>query len=469
MSKTVNILLTYPSDNITQKWLDVFFQKLKMALSRTLPFKVNWDIRSDITDIYKSTLSNYQIFIVILDQKDNNNKEFQKHLESLTEYLEDNDSLCADSKKIIKILRSPNNICDQPLALKPISGYNFYEFLSNKNNSVLLDFENTDQNVKAWKLILDLAYDLKSNQDYQKEDKKNNFEKKVVYLSPCSTDLISVRDEISRELINRNFKVLPSSNSIPDIEEFEEATLNSLAQSFLVIQLLGAKYGNTIKGKSGSYLELENNIINKSLESGNHFKRVIWVPNSIKRFESKQEFFISRIKKKITDNNFLLYNTSKDEFKELLLNSLKSDSPETIKKTDSKNLIYLITPDSNTKNDFEKELVKNQLNVVSLSDKNNQNAYKEHLNNITKSDHILIYWKNHDSFWLNSKMSDLIKAPGLGKQKPFKSITIFTNGLKPDISGFAPWLPEVTCMSEDNPKDLVEYLAHIKDNESDER
>ncbi len=467
MSKTLNILLTYPSDNIKKSWSDILYQKLKMAFARTLPVKAVWDIRSDITDIHKSKLENYQAFIIVLDHRDNTNKEFQKYLEDLGEYLEAYNTKNKNPKQIIKILRSPNNDCAQPHTFKPVSGYNFYEFSGNKNSSVSLDFENTDQNVKAWKLILDLAFNLKD--DLEKDKVKESALKKSVYLSPCSTDLISVRDEFKRELINRNFNVLPESNNIPNVEKFEEVTLENISNSLLVIQLLGAKYGNSIKGKSGSYLEFENTLINNSSESGIEFSRIIWIPNSIKHFEPKQELFINRIKKNLTGKNSFVYHTSKDEFKELLLNTLDSELSETNKTSASGELVYLISPNSEEKNILKEKLITNHLNVVSLNETNSQTAYKEHLQYLTNSDHVLIYWKNHDSYWLNSKMSDLIKAPGLGREKPFKSITIFTNGIKPDISGFTPWLPEVSCISEDKPTDLVEYLARIKDKKSDER
>lgn len=44
---------------------------------------------------------------------------------------------------------------------------------------------------------------------------------------------------------------------------------------------------------------------------------------------------------------------------------------------------------------------------------------------------VIIAQQSENQYWLNSKLRDLIKSPGMGRLKPFKKVIIIT-GLLPD-------------------------------------
>jgi hypothetical protein len=50
----------------------------------------------------------------------------------------------------------------------------------------------------------------------------------------------------------------------------------------------------------------------------------------------------------------------------------------------------------------------------------------KHINNLLSSDAVLIYKGESTMDWLNSKIRDLVKAPGFGKSKPFRAVEIIS-------------------------------------------
>ena len=50
----------------------------------------------------------------------------------------------------------------------------------------------------------------------------------------------------------------------------------------------------------------------------------------------------------------------------------------------------------------------------------------DHIRKLKKADAVIIYKGNSTMEWLNSKIRDLVKVPGFGKEKPFKAIGIFS-------------------------------------------
>jgi hypothetical protein len=50
----------------------------------------------------------------------------------------------------------------------------------------------------------------------------------------------------------------------------------------------------------------------------------------------------------------------------------------------------------------------------------------KHINNLLSADAVLIYKGESTMDWLNSKIRDLVKAPGFGKSKPFRAVEIIS-------------------------------------------
>ncbi|MBN2275503.1 MAG: hypothetical protein JXK95_14315, partial [Bacteroidales bacterium] len=60
---------------------------------------------------------------------------------------------------------------------------------------------------------------------------------------------------------------------------------------------------------------------------------------------------------------------------------------------------------------------KNAIDFMSITD---------HIRKLKNADAVIIYKGNSSMEWLNSKIRDLVKVPGFGKEKPFKAVGIFS-------------------------------------------
>ncbi len=58
----------------------------------------------------------------------------------------------------------------------------------------------------------------------------------------------------------------------------------------------------------------------------------------------------------------------------------------------------------------------------------------KHINNLLSADAVLIYKGSSTMEWLNSKIRDLVKTPGFGKNKPFRAIEIISKQKTADKS-----------------------------------
>jgi hypothetical protein len=77
-----------------------------------------------------------------------------------------------------------------------------------------------------------------------------------------------------------------------------------------------------------------------------------------------------------------------------------------------------------------------QFEVLKLKPINTNHTFvHQHRKNLVDADAILIYQGKSNEYWLDSKIRDLIKTPGYGKNKPFKAIGIFTENNLEDVAG----------------------------------
>ena len=123
--------------------------------------------------------------------------------------------------------------------------------------------------------------------------------------------------------------------------------------------------------------------------------------------------------------------------------------------------VYLISTPETKHDDLEILAQSLKLKLRTLNHSNEATLYHQHIDLLTNSNNILIHWVNKDQFWLKSKLSDLVKAPGLGKTDPYNSIGILTNGTSPDLTTYTNWLPNIHVIQHDNIEELRKFFQRI--------
>jgi hypothetical protein len=460
MESEITLYITSPKTICTSKWMGFFVQKLQMALSRTSNVSINYIIKNSEKEVWQDAINKASFFIAILDANENADESYLNELYAISDKLQ-NSSHLPEKSQLFKISLSPDKDIHQPAIFRQLCGYNFFEFFGRKETITVLDFNNKEQSAIAWNLLLDLAFDFKDSLNaVKKKDDKNIQEQKYIYLSRCSSDIITIRDELKRELQHLGFSVLPKTDISFNTETIENIIQDNLGKSSYVIELLGGKYGDIKQGENISLIEKENTIISNALAQLPNLHRLVWIPDFLKRKEQRQELYINRIKQKEADSTTEIIESSTDEFKDILALRLIKGQKHILQKSIAGEVYLIVPPESNY--DQINELAQSlNLKLNTIDQGNQETLYHQHLDLLAQSNNILIHWVNKDQYWLKSKLSDLVKAPGLGKKEPFHTIGIMANGTPPDLTTVLNWLPDIKVIQHDNTEEIKKHFQRI--------
>lgn len=281
-----------------------------------------------------------------------------------------------------------------------------------------------------WSRLLDLAAEVMT-QIETTSDQAEKKEGNLIYLAQASADMGRNRNILKRELIEHGFGVVP----VVDLKTFKTDLKSEIQkmvdQSQLAIHLLGNAYGETMKELGYSLAEVQIRYITEHLEAiekdpvraEKDLQRLIWIDPDFNPVDSQQEEFITQLKRNI--ENLLrteIIQTPIELFKTLIIRRLRqkksavsiADMPEET----TGRFVYLIhsADDQNEAAELAKGLLKGGLNTGMLDYNNIQrNLLKDHKAFLQACSGAIVYYGNSNRPWLQSKVMDLLKAPGMGR------------------------------------------------------
>jgi hypothetical protein len=284
-----------------------------------------------------------------------------------------------------------------------------------------------------WSKLFDLAYDLtlKLLPDKKKQDSK------AVFLAETTLDQCESRDAIRSELIHRGFEVFPTHILSGNFKEISEQITEYLEKSFMSVHIAGSSYGELIPGGEFSLLELQYRLAAKRWKDTStntdttEFQRLVWLQPGLKPADERQRWFIGSLRIEEKNAYTEIMQTPIEELKNNVIGKLKAYKASS-QKTGQKEVqqsIYLIyeQKDSGKINDLKQFLEKNDLKVLSLVNEiNTENIVTKHYEYLTHAESVLICDFNSSRQWINSKLKDLIKAPGRGRKLPFKATAVYS-------------------------------------------
>jgi hypothetical protein len=286
-----------------------------------------------------------------------------------------------------------------------------------------------------WMKMVDLCYDINelvlvlSAQLSDKKKKETSVRKKV-YLAETGYDLSSARNIVKRELIQHGFEVLPKNVLPSTLKELRKSIEEDLKQCDFSIHMMGSSYGNILPGTKDSVVDVQNEMaaLRVQDEKAGDFHRLIWISPDLKHASERQKAFIHTIKR---DANVSLgaeiLQTSLEDFKNTLwnelmesngvvdFNSLSSASSE------GKPAVYCIFDQIDQKNValLLHSIAEKPFNLLFPSFKGDLLALRnEHVSFLKEMDAAIVYQKEVNEQWVHMKLLDLLKAPGLGRNKP---------------------------------------------------
>ncbi|PCH95773.1 MAG: hypothetical protein COB85_04235 [Bacteroidetes bacterium] len=471
MSDQADIYISFSDlDNASteeaQGWVTQVSQFLAEFLKHLLDRKVNIVLRSDQP---KEVMA--KTFIYILSENNIGGKSTIKEFES---YL----AAVKDVTKMFKALKTPVDRGDQPEVLKEEIGFRLYEKSGDSRSQ-----ESTETSSIAWLRLVDLAYDIygqiaEIDGITKKEDQGVN---KNVFLAEVSVDQEHNHDEIKRELLMHGYKVLPD-RPVPDqAEKASERINNYLSESIMSIHIIGEEPGFVPEGSEASIVEIQNTMAAQYCEiiysgqqtSSNGFNRLLWISPEIEFTNEQQKMEVDRLKQDMAAlKGAEIIQTPLEVFKTVVMRRLEEtvimNATSEAGDTKSQKSIYIIYEKSgmDVANKIEDIIIKDDLLALHPLFEGDQLALMDnHRSNLIDCDATIIVYGEGNPSWISSKIKELKKAPGFGREKPFLFKTIITQNKKDiDTDKLASEGVEVLEVSADlspaNLKPLLEKMAN---------
>jgi TIR domain len=254
---------------------------------------------------------------------------------------------------------------------------------------------------------------------------------KVVFLAETTFDAREFREKIMRELKDRGFRVLPDM-VLPTVgPDLESMLREQLPQCKHIIQIIGENYGLVPEAATQSMVEIQNAIAAEvSQQKG--IPRLIWLNPDMQHTDERQLKFLDRLRND-TQTHFgaEIFETPLEIFKTSMLEKIevrqKPVEAKTVKVTSAddagpKRLYFICDANDLAHTPPIEDIFFNQKMDVILPVFEGEEAdiRMDHEENLKTCDAVVIYYGFGNELWLRSKMRDLQKAVGLGREKPLE-------------------------------------------------
>lgn len=444
MKKTYDIYVTYPEELLTAEQklgetLQAAVENLELSLYKILnrEIKVVYKGRDFNRSDALKFMQDSSLALVFHHPQFGQDSEFISELEELCKYF---NLLVKDeienSGRVFKVYLEPFKDAIDPPCVEALMSYDFFEKNIYNRRIRSLSFDTDDVSAAIYSKLLDLSYDMAIMLDpsYGSLTQNENRDK-CIFLGITTFDQQSARDEIRRELMYYGYKVLPASKIPLELEAFERSVNSCLQRSNIVIQLMGAQYGEMLKGTKHSVIDYQNKLIREFQENADEslFRRYIWIPQNNKISDQRQALYLKRMRRDDANVNTEIIESPLETFKTILSTKLEETNHAGEAAYENISRVYLLTEEDQSQEveELYSTLSLSGLKVRVLDYEEQIGIYARHLQLLKDSDAIIIYQRSDNSFWLNSKLRDLIKAPGLGRTKSLKKVLIATQ-LLPD-------------------------------------
>ena len=440
-----------------------FLSTLMSQVTRTAP-KIKL-INED--NFSASELENAAAVLVVVTNQLTAHSKIVKTLNSYAKKLKNENRLVADGvTRIFKVLKRPCDASEYLKELEDLITYDFYlvDLLTGEPQEFTRFFGN-DAEHSYWMKLVDMVYDIDHVLNAgDQTDKGNSYNaiprQKTVYLASTGIDIVIQRDIIKRELIRHGYKVLPDHSLPKEPKKLDKMVRDDLKKCRLSIHMIGEDYGYRPKGAELSIVDIQNKIAsdhthqmveqNKQLKTGEKqlFSRLIWVSPDLKNVTERQKIFIEDLKGSAASlQEAEVLQIQLQELKTIVREELVTGGRFNVNKEikgltkqkegDKTKIIYLIADKRDVKeiDQLQNYLTKKGFKVVFPSYEGDLIDLRYiHQENLRRCDASIIYFGQATEDWINTKLQDLLKAPGFGREKPLEVKAVYLNGNKKDIN-----------------------------------
>lgn len=357
----------------------------------------------------KEIFTNVAAMVCVLSNNSVNSETLHSHLTAYQQLGSEDTLYKVSIEPLTNTLGSLENLAD----------YKFFDVHPESKEVILLEGKN------YWLKMVDLAYDILESVSGSTLN-KNLPREKTVFLAETTVDQEHYRDEVRRELTSRGYQVLPHKPLPKTYAELENTLIELLNKSTMSIHIMGETYGSILGDTGKSIVAIQNKIAadfsQRHEGSKDAFDRLIWLSPDLKLIDETQYKYIEEVKH---DKDLLIgaeiHQTPIESLKSSIISRL--ELMENIKANISngkQTKIYLISDkkDNSESKQLAEFIKKNGFDLLETSLEEKEDLVKQHRRNLVNCDATVIFYGHENKEWINTKLKDLLKAPGFGRKKP---------------------------------------------------
>ncbi|MCU0356888.1 MAG: hypothetical protein MUE95_04860 [Cyclobacteriaceae bacterium] len=410
-------------------WVSQFRRFLELMLTQILGGKPNILLKSEFDSLTSPNMDNAASLVCIISEDFARSGRCLDNLEAFYQAAEKSGK---NRGRVFKVFKTPLATMEQPPRLRDLIGYEMYQL--DTETGEVRDYENyfsLEAEKQYWMKMVDLAYDIfetlmNLKGKGSRQEVRNIFKRKIIYLAETGHDLSVQRNIIKRELQRHGYIVLPNQTLPANYADFEKVVRRDMEEANLSIHLIGSAYGEIPDGTDRSIVDIQHqlaaeksNRVDKSI-----FTRLIWISPTLSNASEKQNAFIDNLKRDSeAQESAEVLQTPLEDFKNIIREELlESPDKKMLDETGGRS-IYLVHDriDADTVKPIITELENHGYRVLTPAFEGElMEVRQQHINNLRTFDSAIIFKGKVNDQWVRMKVLDLLKAPGIGRNKPIK-------------------------------------------------
>ncbi len=432
MSFEIDILILFadaddkPSNDGSAGWVSQFKKFLDFMLTQTAGEKPKVLLKGEFEIMTSPRLDNVGLLVPVLSKAFMTSATCLENLETFYKAVD------KDSSRILKVVKDPVSVREQPQFVQPLLGYEMYQL--DPDSSEIREYKSyfsTEAQRQYWMEIVDLSHDIASSlqklkNGHSQDSVKELLKPKVVYLAETGHDLSVERNIIMREIQRYGYVVLPDKSLSGDTAKIEQTIRRDLDSCSMSIHLIGNTYGEMPESGTQSIMDIQNRIAaEKSHEArlkNSSFARLIWIAPGLIHMNESQKRLIETIRRDVEiQEGAEILETPLEDFKNIIREELlEAKDRKAIQDTGGRAVYLLHDKD-------DREVVRPYIDLMEKSgfhvltpgfDGELLDQRQKHIENLRAFDAAIIYKGKGNEQWVRIKASDLLKAPGFGRKKP---------------------------------------------------
>src|SRR6185436_15531645 len=299
MSFADDIFLSYahlddrPVDDV-KGWVTTLHERLNNRVAQLVgsELKIWWDQREQanqyLVGMIGERISNTHLLVSIVTPRYLNSKWCRAEVAEFCRRADESGGITTGNQpRVFKVVKTPVDPEHDMDELRGLVDFRFFEGEKGMEREFRQEV-GANKDLKYWQQFEDLAQAIKRAVESARPKQQAVAAEdlplaKKVYLAQTTADLRDERDRIKRELLQREFLVLPDHDlPIDSASEFEAAVLADIKRCVLSVNLIGESYGTIPDGEEErSIIRWQSDIAEEQTQSDPKFVRLIWMPTGL--------------------------------------------------------------------------------------------------------------------------------------------------------------------------------------------